>query len=1498
MSNRHLIAQQMPVIFTLLQTLVILSISITALVQSSISTLNTQKSTISNPISTTAHQQLDQQPNSSTISTSTENATPYFDEEPSDFLDDMFPFEYNDIDCGEDTAVTQRQLQLDLLIETAKSSNLPKYVKKFALSNTTTTITNNNDNNSNPLEKNTNLDGNTSIFSEFEKFIHNINNGDLTQDTSLDHIWFASCNNQNFEQEMWYHFYKKSHLSSTLQLPPASTSPFPSISTSTNPIQPQHQNSTFPTNLGPNSLEFPQNRRKFGQLFLWLGDSVYLDRAPVPFNTFTNSKISDFTRQAWKKHYCLGVRRQIPINGIIDDHDFGLNDAGFDFEGKFETKGMFYDFLDFPHSKFMGVSRQFNEVVLQDCGRAIGCHGDANGENKSDIVADESNNPNVSVRFQPLTQECRLKVIQTIKSIHHSTKTGELKPTTSASSQFPSSTPKAQKSSLPFSNPIYNPEVQHRCYVNWQTILHHDTIQDNIYSTSRTFVSPKIFKHDYTSSNSTPHNPQPTTSTTLSASHSAPTSRSTSTSQSPPISTPTPPIHPPTHIALSTLLTHQYQERRNRHGTWDVQVFGPLFRRTKTLLLDVRVGLVLGQRMLLETHWAMFEENLKNSVIPSVCQIYFGSQLCDQQQQSQYTPNSPPHSSNHKTNGKNNNSFQNVPKIDETAMLNNPTSFIPNLAEIGLENMTLEQRSKTSMVFQWAVSKIMLEWSKFDESDGRLLFSPPKPDQSTSLSNSPLLSTLQLALQCQSPQFALSAVLQNLTKYENFNFLENSADLVLIGTGLLLVSWGKMAAEGWREQHTERTRMLTRTSKHMAISKQRVDEWKIYLQSRNHICGNFFQGIHKQEELESQSDQHAQQQTWNNDIPYVTYKTPSTILDMNNPANSRETNTTPSNTESKDFQNYHQVRHSLVDVIRPMAVSYISGDVHFSEGARTYIPVDLSVPDPKVVSNSFHLQEHHSNCPNPNVNLTDEFMHDHNHNDEVVLDDSDLNKKSTSHTFSTHPHTCSIPSPNQHIYNSHADESAFFATNDTIRNGNSAIHFLQLSSNSSLPLILSAINQTMNINSINSIGKLPQNNIQKNGLQKNQKIAGNESLQTLETRPLFPRLLETYVAPLQDITTSGITHAWCDGDHDPLKVFAITTLFNIVLRPDITTIDFKTKHGFLIDDLEQLYDQMNNFPTPPKQTTSTSSSKSTQPPIFPMDKSTFNHIRTNQERVFLLHNIGEIFVDWEHDLVHFVISNKNLENVHYYSSKLEHIRAYSLPQINTLGNSLITQLDSNHAPAPEAGFKNSPTINTKRYLEDMHRQIMDEAFERVLPPFVLTHDQSLGLAVSFGSLIVLAIIYCYKNRVCCCYFCPVRRITENIVADSTTKQTKNVISDHQNNNIISVSTAPLLLHPTYYTTYQNEKSRSLSFGSTLSHYSDVSLHDDDDLDHFDHDCAENDIHYDNSHGNLPFIKSKSKMMDDNETQHQPNFSSLVFGIEDNEDTSSPIVNTEGNGSST
>ena len=100
---------------------------------------------------------------------------------------------------------------------------------------------------------------------------------------------------------------------------------------------------------------FNQISKEQSQLFLWTGDATYLDTAWMSaFNHFINTnyfnelhalKMYNIT---YNNPYYSIIRSEIPVIGIWDDHDFGVNNGDKHYKHKDITKQLFLNFLDEP----------------------------------------------------------------------------------------------------------------------------------------------------------------------------------------------------------------------------------------------------------------------------------------------------------------------------------------------------------------------------------------------------------------------------------------------------------------------------------------------------------------------------------------------------------------------------------------------------------------------------------------------------------------------------------------------------------------------------------------------------------------------------------------------------------------------------------------------------------------------------------------------------------------------------------------------------------------------------------------------------------------------------------------------------------------------------------------------------------------------------------------------------------------------------------------------
>jgi len=82
-------------------------------------------------------------------------------------------------------------------------------------------------------------------------------------------------------------------------------------------------------------------RQNDPDLFIWLGDIIYGD-------TYDMGDLkSKYSKQKNNADYANFIN-QVPVIGIWDDHDYGINDGGKEYPRKNESKAILMDFLDIP----------------------------------------------------------------------------------------------------------------------------------------------------------------------------------------------------------------------------------------------------------------------------------------------------------------------------------------------------------------------------------------------------------------------------------------------------------------------------------------------------------------------------------------------------------------------------------------------------------------------------------------------------------------------------------------------------------------------------------------------------------------------------------------------------------------------------------------------------------------------------------------------------------------------------------------------------------------------------------------------------------------------------------------------------------------------------------------------------------------------------------------------------------------------------------------------
>lgn len=81
-------------------------------------------------------------------------------------------------------------------------------------------------------------------------------------------------------------------------------------------------------------------------IWIWGGDNIYSD----PYNKY--KMIGDYDIQSRGEDY-RQLMKSTDILGVWDDHDYGLNDGGEEFEFKDEAEQLFYDFLNEPKNSVL-----------------------------------------------------------------------------------------------------------------------------------------------------------------------------------------------------------------------------------------------------------------------------------------------------------------------------------------------------------------------------------------------------------------------------------------------------------------------------------------------------------------------------------------------------------------------------------------------------------------------------------------------------------------------------------------------------------------------------------------------------------------------------------------------------------------------------------------------------------------------------------------------------------------------------------------------------------------------------------------------------------------------------------------------------------------------------------------------------------------------------------------------------------------------------------------
>lgn len=145
------------------------------------------------------------------------------------------------------------------------------------------------------------------------------------------------------------------------------------------------------------------NRADFGQplwaemkgsdLFIWLGDNVYAD------TTDRDEMRAAFRAQFDQPEY-VAFRQETPIIGIWDDHDYGKNNAGIEFDFKTTAQAELLDFLEEPEdsrrrtqegiytSYVFGPAGQQVKVILLDTRYFAEVEKAVAGDDTADILGE------------------------------------------------------------------------------------------------------------------------------------------------------------------------------------------------------------------------------------------------------------------------------------------------------------------------------------------------------------------------------------------------------------------------------------------------------------------------------------------------------------------------------------------------------------------------------------------------------------------------------------------------------------------------------------------------------------------------------------------------------------------------------------------------------------------------------------------------------------------------------------------------------------------------------------------------------------------------------------------------------------------------------------------------------------------------------------------------------------------------------------------------------
>jgi len=82
-------------------------------------------------------------------------------------------------------------------------------------------------------------------------------------------------------------------------------------------------------------------RKENPDLWIWLGDNIYGDTENM------DVMLAKYQRQKGEAAY-RRFRKEVPVIGIWDDHDYGVNDGGKEYPQKEASSSLLLDFLDVP----------------------------------------------------------------------------------------------------------------------------------------------------------------------------------------------------------------------------------------------------------------------------------------------------------------------------------------------------------------------------------------------------------------------------------------------------------------------------------------------------------------------------------------------------------------------------------------------------------------------------------------------------------------------------------------------------------------------------------------------------------------------------------------------------------------------------------------------------------------------------------------------------------------------------------------------------------------------------------------------------------------------------------------------------------------------------------------------------------------------------------------------------------------------------------------------